>query len=84
MLDILVGTLLVLLGGSCVVSGIVVALTERRKGVGGFPLPEVTSALKALAEVLKALKDLPAGSQLVVLGLLLVGGGVWLLEARPL
>lgn len=81
--SVAVGVLLVVLGGVCVTAGIVVAVTVVMRGAGAFGVEQITNLLKAIAEVLKALGALPAGTQLVVLGMVLIGGGSYLLTARP-
>lgn len=78
------GILFALLGSLCVVAGVVVAVTHRGNAApAAFGADEITSLLKAFTAALKALKDLPPASQLVVLGLVLIGLGTWLLETRP-
>lgn len=81
--SLIVGSLVVTLGACCVIVGLVVAITARHAGVGAFSIGQVTSALKAFTESIKALASLPAASQLLVLGMVLIAGGIWLLDARP-
>lgn len=83
-MNILVGSVLLFLGGACVVVGLAVALARPEDGVGAFGAKQITSLVKALTEAVKALAKLPAAAQLVVLGVLLLGAGVWVLDARPI
>ncbi len=81
--SLVVGSLLVFLGGICVIAGVVNATLEALKPKAGFAPASVTKVLKLVVEILKAFGKLRPAAQLLVTGSALIAVGIWLLAARP-
>jgi len=85
----IVGWVAVSLGTVCIAAGVAVTVVEavRRPpddAVGAFlSVADLAKLGQAVAAVLKELRQMRAGAQLLVIGLVVLGGGVWLLSARP-
>lgn len=84
--SLIVGSVVVFLGGCCVVAGIALAASEmfrKRQATTDVTLEDFTNLVTAVKELLVAFGKLPASIQFVILGTVLIAGGVWILETRP-
>ena len=84
--SLVVGILVTVLGGLCVVEALVLATVEALKpppGEAAFPWGPITNLIDAIRKLLAEFAKLSVPAQFLVVGLVLVGGGVYLLDARP-
>ena len=83
-----IGWILVVIGVLAFLAGLVMAILEQVKKYTVVELPQnraielkdVAETLKQLAELLKAFKDLNAGIQWALLGLVSIGLGAYLIQ----
>lgn len=82
----IVGWVAMALGVLCIVAAVRISIREaaRSDAAGAFPAKSVVSIGKVVAEILKAFGKLAPAAQLLVVGLVLFGGGIWVLAAAPI
>lgn len=83
--SIVVGTILVLLGGLCVIEAMVLATVEalRPKQAGAFPVKELLKFGELVKGILESFGKLTVVGQFLIVGLALVAGGTYVLADRP-
>ena len=86
MANTFVGWMAMVLGVSCILAGVRISIREaaRSNAAGAFPAKSVVSIGKVIAEILKAFGKLAPAAQLLVVGLVLFGVGIWVLAAAPI
>lgn len=87
MVSLVVGMAAVLLGVVCVAGGVAISVVEafRPDAPGAFPnVKDLAKLGKVIADVLREFGKLRAGAQLMIVGLVLFGVGIWVLDVRPL
>jgi hypothetical protein len=81
-----VGVVVTVLGGLCVVEALVLATIEALKpppGQGAFPWEPITKLIDAIRKLLAEFAKFPVAVQFLLIGLVFIGGGAYLLDQRP-
>ena len=87
--SLVLGAIFSFLGSVCVIAGVVIAVLEtvRPPASGAFPQGLDWDKIQKLLEVIKGILEqfgkLKPGGQLLIVGLVLLGAGVYLLSSRP-
>ena len=85
--SLIVGVVLVALGGLCVLEAMILAtasaLNKKAQVQAAFAVDPWTKLLEAIKDLIAEFGKLDVVGKFLVVGLVLIGGGSYLLSARP-
>jgi hypothetical protein len=82
----ILGCLLSVLGAICIVAGVAIAVVDALRPPAGnleVTVKDVIKVGEVIRDILRAFGKLKAAAQLLIVGLVLLGGGIALLYAMP-